>query len=248
MIKKAGLNLLVDLLTGGAFLLMAGTGFVLWFALPPGTNRTHALWGLSRHDWGTLHAASSLGLLVLVGVHVALHWKWLVTNVCKRLGAGSWREQRPLAASVSVLVAILVPVALFAATTVRGVQRLATPRHPEDSNSRSEAARSEPAEATGTELLHLRVQAHAVLIARCASCHGEDRQAGGVRADSPGVLLTEQDSVRWAIAGDPERSPLFTVIGPPGAAHVGIRGHQAPESELETLRLWIASEPARTAE
>jgi hypothetical protein len=31
---------------------MVTTGYVLRFTLPPARNHTHALWGLSRYDWG----------------------------------------------------------------------------------------------------------------------------------------------------------------------------------------------------
>ncbi len=56
---------------------MVGTGYILWFVLPPGTNRTHILWGLLRHQWGTLHFWISVMLLTVLAVHVALHWRWL---------------------------------------------------------------------------------------------------------------------------------------------------------------------------
>ncbi|MCA9914630.1 MAG: DUF4405 domain-containing protein [Anaerolineae bacterium] len=40
--------------------------------------------GLSR-DWQTIHIVASELSLVLIGLHVAMHWKWIATNVKKYL-------------------------------------------------------------------------------------------------------------------------------------------------------------------
>ena len=49
------MNLLVDTVAAARLTAMVGTGYILWFALPPGTNRTHSLWGLLRHQFGAVH-------------------------------------------------------------------------------------------------------------------------------------------------------------------------------------------------
>jgi hypothetical protein len=53
--NRALMNLLIDTVAAALLTAMVGTGYILWFALPPGTNRTHSLWGLLRHQFGTLH-------------------------------------------------------------------------------------------------------------------------------------------------------------------------------------------------
>jgi hypothetical protein len=44
------------------------------------------LWGLTRHIWGEVHAWLSLGLLVILFLHLALHWSWVVLAITQRLG------------------------------------------------------------------------------------------------------------------------------------------------------------------
>lgn len=82
--KRALLNLMIDSVAAALLTAMVGTGYILWFALPPGTNRTHTLWGLLRHQWGAAHFWISVTLLAVLAVHVALHWRWLVTGLSKR--------------------------------------------------------------------------------------------------------------------------------------------------------------------
>jgi hypothetical protein len=67
---------------------MPGTGYILWFALPPGTNRTHSLWGCSQ--FGAVHFWISVTLLAVLAIHVALHWRWLVVGLSRRLGVAPW--------------------------------------------------------------------------------------------------------------------------------------------------------------
>ncbi len=54
------INILIDLLAAVALTVMVATGIVIWFILPPGTSQTHSLWGLLRHEWGTIHAAAAV--------------------------------------------------------------------------------------------------------------------------------------------------------------------------------------------
>jgi len=60
------------------FCSMAGTGLLLAFRLPPGSQGGRGLsaWGLSRHEWGDLHTWLSYGFLALILTHLALHWRW----------------------------------------------------------------------------------------------------------------------------------------------------------------------------
>jgi hypothetical protein len=69
------LNLMIDTVAAALLTAMVGSGYILWFALPPGTNRTHILWGLLRHQWGTVHAWISVTLIAVLAVHVVLHWR-----------------------------------------------------------------------------------------------------------------------------------------------------------------------------
>ncbi len=74
--RRTTLNFLVDTV---ALLFMAGmiaTGLIVRYALPPGTGGRASIWGMGRHDWGDLHFYVAIGLLVLLIVHLSLHWFW----------------------------------------------------------------------------------------------------------------------------------------------------------------------------
>lgn len=78
--NKATANYWVDMLIGVAFVASAISGLVF---LLPGDIETGVLW-VSYQTWNTLHTWSSLAMIVGVGLHLALHWKWLV-SMTKRL-------------------------------------------------------------------------------------------------------------------------------------------------------------------
>lgn len=64
-----------------AFLLCAVTGLLKWPGLMSALGWRHSSPGILTlvHDW------SGLALCVLVLVHVAMHWRWLVTMTRKKL-------------------------------------------------------------------------------------------------------------------------------------------------------------------
>lgn len=65
----------------------AVSGFILWFGFPSGGGRglggggQLAFWGISKHTWIDIHSWVAIALIVLVIVHVILHWKWIVRMV-----------------------------------------------------------------------------------------------------------------------------------------------------------------------
>lgn len=122
--KRPTLNLLIDLLAGFAFLGLIVTGYILRFPLPPRSGRTHLLWGLDRHDWGAVHSWISLFFLVVLLVHVSLHWQWIVATLGKRL----WPKSRNIHSNhcltygfttLAVLAVILGAFAWFAHVSVQ---------------------------------------------------------------------------------------------------------------------------------
>ena len=68
-------------------LFQAVSGIVLWFVLSSGGNgyqggrgveaaESAFLW--TRHTWIDLHDWTAVALLVMVIIHLILHWKWIV--------------------------------------------------------------------------------------------------------------------------------------------------------------------------
>lgn len=94
--------MLVDLLSLVLFLLVASTGVLLKAVLPPGSGRlpaeggTHdqilVLWGLSRHQWGQIHTYLSIALLLVLSLHVLLHWRFFSNAFGKRADPGQRRR------------------------------------------------------------------------------------------------------------------------------------------------------------
>ncbi len=91
--KRTTLNFVVDSAGFLNLLLLAGTGAILKWVLPPGSGGGHGrafrggrgqqetelLLGLGRHDWGDIHFVLAMLFLLLVLVHLCLHWSWIKT-------------------------------------------------------------------------------------------------------------------------------------------------------------------------
>jgi hypothetical protein len=115
--RKNTLNFIVDAVTLLAILGMTGTGLILKFSLPPGSGgRGLTLWGLGRHDFGTVHfwIAAALGALLIV--HLVLHWSWVVGTI-RRLAN---RRGRSTTAAVNASCAafVIAIVGAFAGFTL----------------------------------------------------------------------------------------------------------------------------------
>ena len=71
-------------IAGALTLAMAlATGLILWLALPsghgPGLGRGsgRAFAAVDRHTWVDLHDWAGMALVAVVGVHLALNWRWV---------------------------------------------------------------------------------------------------------------------------------------------------------------------------
>ena len=86
------------------FCFITATGITLFWKLPPGREGGHGLtlWGLTRHEWGDIHAIAGLLFAVLVIAHLYLAWPWLKNAACKR------RLRLVLAGLLTGLVIIIV--------------------------------------------------------------------------------------------------------------------------------------------
>jgi hypothetical protein len=107
MIKRATVNFIVDLISLVDLLGLACTGFIMRFILPPGSGgrgfrggrdvaqeQIRELWGMSRHEWGTIHFYLALLFVFLMIVHIILHWGWIKTYF-KTLFGFSREEKTP---------------------------------------------------------------------------------------------------------------------------------------------------------
>jgi hypothetical protein len=93
--RRTTLNFVVDLIGFVDLLLLATTGGILRWVLPPGSGGGHGdgfrrgrdpgeikeLLGLGRHDWGDIHFVLALLFVLVMLIHLYLHWRWIVTYV-----------------------------------------------------------------------------------------------------------------------------------------------------------------------
>jgi hypothetical protein len=112
----------VDALAFVAFALLISTGFLMKYALPPGSGGlesagggwraqqrpVYLVWGLTRHEWGDIHFWLSVGFLVLMAAHLFLHWRWIVVSF-----KGEHRGQTLLQGGLGV--AAILALMVFAA-------------------------------------------------------------------------------------------------------------------------------------
>ena len=79
------------------FLLEVLSGFVLWLAVSGGDGFRGSPGGperpaqeefltITRSDWIDIHDWAGVALLVIIGLHIVLHWRWIV-QVTKRVFA-----------------------------------------------------------------------------------------------------------------------------------------------------------------
>ena len=83
--RPARLNFSLNSLLFLAFFLANLSGLVAWLVLPAGGYQGGrnpfygATWfGFDRHAWNDLHLWTSLAMIAIAGLHIILHWKWLV--------------------------------------------------------------------------------------------------------------------------------------------------------------------------
>ena len=115
MMKKSKLNLIIDALLLLCLAAVAGIGLLIKYVLVPGYQRWVIygrnvglfLWGLDRHQWGTIHFIIGLVFLALLLLHIILHWAMIV---------GIYRSLIPnrFARWVTALILICATVLLFA--------------------------------------------------------------------------------------------------------------------------------------
>ena len=84
--NKNRINFWIDFLMFIDIVFISLIALILHFVLPPGTGGRHRadpltfLW-LGRHDWGEIHWILGLLFLIILTIHIWLHWKWIVTQI-----------------------------------------------------------------------------------------------------------------------------------------------------------------------
>ena len=108
-------NFWINLTTTVALAAMTGTGILQRWILPRGSSRSGLTWlGLDRHEWADVHFWLSVLLLVLIGVHLTLHWSWV---------RGGWGRFLGSLRSTLTWLVVLVLLALVTLPLIVPAQR-----------------------------------------------------------------------------------------------------------------------------
>ena len=79
--KRPKLNFIIDIIAFIAFVLLTTTGILMRYILPPGSGKHTLIWGMDRHEWGTVHFWISILFFSILALHLFTHWKWIVSLV-----------------------------------------------------------------------------------------------------------------------------------------------------------------------
>jgi hypothetical protein len=73
-------NYLIDFVLTTLFFVVAGTGLFMYLFIPSGIPRGRYVvyMGLTKATWIWLHSRAGILVVLLVVVHLILHWKWIV--------------------------------------------------------------------------------------------------------------------------------------------------------------------------
>ena len=82
--RQARLNFSLDNLLFVAFFLAGLSGLVAWLIVPSGGYQGGrnpyygaTLLGLTHQNWTDLHLWAGLAMILIVAIHLALHWRWI---------------------------------------------------------------------------------------------------------------------------------------------------------------------------
>ena len=237
--SRGPLNLLIDTLAAACLLTMVATGYVLRFPLPPARNHTHELWGLSRYEWGAIHSWASLGLLLVLIIHLVLHWDWIVSMIRHRFacfqGGGENAGRHAGLATMAVLVAL---AALFALATHFGVRERDVPLHPLNDLPGRAAFTTDASRMSQVDFWK---EVMPVFQASCIECHGPTRQTSGFRADQRENFFSPRGGAPLVVPGDVATSWLLDIVSGKQPGMKAAASHQLPPDEILLLKTWIES-------
>ena len=216
-------NLFVDLIAAALMIAMVATGYILRFPLPPGTNKSLSLWGLTRHQWGTIHFWISLGLLLLVLVHLCLHWPWIVISVKRRLGIAASPSSSPLKSGLLTVLILSMALAIFGWAAQTGVRPIAE-------QLQSDSTTVQVRVAFWSDV-------YPIFEKSCLHCHGPSKQISDFRVDHRDEFFAGTNPL--VVAGNSKDSPLIVILSGERKDMARAEVHRLAEDQVALVRAWI---------
>lgn len=234
-------NLHVDVVAAVLMVAMVATGYILRFPLPPGSNKSLSLWGLTRHQWGTVHSWISLGLLVLVVVHVFLHWQWVVVSVKRRFWGTTSPPKSSLVSgllTVAVLAAGLVLFGWAAQTSVKRItESIEGVCPPEDTRDQAGPISSVDASPATEQHVAFWRDIYPIFEKSCVSCHGPRKQISGFRVDRRADFF--DGKTPFIVPGNSKGSPLIAILSGERKDMARADEHHLADNQVSVVRAWI---------
>jgi hypothetical protein len=228
--NRSRLNLVIDLLAAFCLLVMILTGYLLRIPLPPATNRTHELWGLSRHEWGAVHSWASLALLAVLLVHVMLHWEWVFATIRHRFTSIKAAPDQRRNAGIIALAAFVILGGLFGWVAQSGVRELPVPLHPLGKQ-----------DVALPQTVNFKRDVMPVFEAACIGCHGPEKQRAKFRVDRREDFFAPGDPEPLIVPGNWEKSRLVAIVTGQMKDMKSAEEHHLPTREVALLKAWINS-------
>ncbi len=112
---KSKVNLVLDAVMFLCVMAIAGIGLLMKFVLLPGKDTAAVygrkvelfLFGMERHQWGTIHLIIAFVFLGFLTLHIILHWKMIVSIYGRLIGD---RVARRIIAAIIVIVGVFLVV------------------------------------------------------------------------------------------------------------------------------------------
>lgn len=174
-------------------------------------------------------------MVVLLAVHLVLHWEWLYGMLKRRLtGKASTGAREALRAGVVFVVVLLLAGLGFAMVTAAGVRLREVPLHElgqGDASSRD----------IGSGATTFARDIWPIFEGACSRCHGPSRERGGFRADRREDYFVGRPGGALVIPGAAEQSGLMLLITGRAEDVKDIEAHRLPDGDVEVVRRWIAA-------
>ena len=111
--KKSKLITLIDISAFISFIFVVSTGVLMRYVLPPRSGQSIEILGMSRHEWGDIHFYITFIFLVILSIHLLLHWRFFLHVFQK--GIKSSETYRLVLGVVALIAVLALAVAPFIA-------------------------------------------------------------------------------------------------------------------------------------